>query len=43
MILVTGGAGFIGSQLIKGLNAKGHDDIVVVDNLERGEKFNNLT
>ncbi|MGH8555292.1 MAG: ADP-glyceromanno-heptose 6-epimerase [Gammaproteobacteria bacterium] len=43
MILVTGGAGFIGSQLIKGLNAKGHDDILVVDNLERGEKFNNLT
>ncbi len=43
MILVTGGAGFIGSQLIRGLNAKGHDDIVVVDNLERGEKFNNLT
>ncbi|MGH8469149.1 MAG: ADP-glyceromanno-heptose 6-epimerase [Gammaproteobacteria bacterium] len=43
MILVTGGAGFIGSQLIKGLNAKGHDDIVVVDNLARGEKFNNLT
>ncbi|MGH8508677.1 MAG: ADP-glyceromanno-heptose 6-epimerase [Gammaproteobacteria bacterium] len=43
MILVTGGAGFIGSQLIKGLNAKGHDDITVVDNLERGEKFKNLT
>ncbi|MGH8491358.1 MAG: ADP-glyceromanno-heptose 6-epimerase [Gammaproteobacteria bacterium] len=43
MILVTGGTGFIGSQLIKGLNAKGHDDILVVDNLERGEKFKNLT
>ena len=43
LILVTGGAGFIGSRIIKGLNAKGHDDIVVVDNLERGEKFNNLT
>ena len=43
LILVTGGAGFIGSQLIKGLNANGHDDIVVVDNLERGEKLNNLT
>ena len=42
MILVTGGAGFIGSQLIKGLNAIGHDDILVVDNLERGEKFKNL-
>ncbi len=43
MILVTGGAGFIGSRLIKGLNAKGHNDILVVDNLERGEKFKNLT
>ena len=31
MIAVTGGAGFIGSNLIKGLNARGHDAILVVD------------
>lgn len=42
MIIVTGGAGFIGSNLIKGLNDKGHDNILVVDDLEQGEKFKNL-
>ena len=30
MIIVTGGAGFIGSRLIKGLNAHGFEDILVV-------------
>lgn len=43
MIIVTGGAGFIGSNIIKALNDKGHTDILVVDNLKDGTKFANLT
>jgi len=43
VIIVTGGAGFIGSNLVKGLNAMGHDDIIVVDDLTDGQKFQNLT
>ena len=42
MIVVTGGAGFIGANIVKGLNDSGIDDILVVDNLEKGEKFLNL-
>lgn len=42
MIIVTGGAGFIGSNLVKALNERGHKNILVVDNLTRGEKFKNL-
>lgn len=42
MIIVTGGAGFIGSNLVKGLNAIGKNDILVVDNLKNGAKFRNL-
>ncbi|BBL58112.1 ADP-glyceromanno-heptose 6-epimerase [Methylomonas koyamae] len=42
MIIVTGGAGFIGSNLVLGLNARGYDDIVVVDHLSNGVKFRNL-
>jgi ADP-L-glycero-D-manno-heptose 6-epimerase len=42
MIVVTGGAGFIGSNLVLGLNARGERDILVVDNLENGIKFRNL-
>ncbi len=42
MIIVTGGAGFIGSNLVQGLNARGVDDIIVVDDLSDGIKFNNL-
>ncbi|HHM06099.1 MAG TPA: ADP-glyceromanno-heptose 6-epimerase [Gammaproteobacteria bacterium] len=42
MIIITGGAGFIGSNLVKALNGRGRRDILVVDNLSRGEKFNNL-
>lgn len=42
MIVVTGGAGFIGSNLVLGLNARGCRDILVVDNLENGIKFKNL-
>jgi ADP-L-glycero-D-manno-heptose 6-epimerase len=39
---VTGAAGFIGSNLIKGLNARGETDIVAVDDLTQGDKFRNL-
>jgi ADP-L-glycero-D-manno-heptose 6-epimerase len=42
MIIVTGGAGFIGSNIIKGLNAIGRTDILVVDDLTDGTKFRNL-
>ena len=42
-IVVTGAAGFIGSNLIKGLNARGIDDIMAVDDLTQGDKFKNLT
>lgn len=42
MIVVTGGAGFIGSNLVKGLNDRGLEDILVVDDLSQGEKFKNL-
>ncbi|HVO88783.1 MAG TPA: NAD-dependent epimerase/dehydratase family protein, partial [Casimicrobiaceae bacterium] len=41
-IVVTGGAGFIGSNLVAGLNARGERDIIVVDNLAQGDKFRNL-
>lgn len=43
MIVVTGGAGFIGSNLIKGLNARGYTDILVVDDLTNGRQFINLS
>ena len=42
MIVVTGAAGFIGSNLIKALNRRGEDDVVAVDNLKQGDKFRNL-
>ncbi len=42
MFIVTGGAGFVGSNLVKALNRAGHTDILVVDNLAHGEKFRNL-
>ena len=43
MIIVTGGAGFIGSNLVIALNARGYEDILVVDHLQNGHKFRNLT
>lgn len=42
MIIVTGAAGFIGSNLVHALNARGRTDIVAVDNLARADKFRNL-
>lgn len=42
MYIVTGGAGFIGSAMVWELNRQGVDDIVVVDNLARTEKWKNL-
>jgi ADP-L-glycero-D-manno-heptose 6-epimerase len=41
-IVVTGAAGFIGSNIIRGLNARGVDDIIAVDDLTQGDKFRNL-
>jgi ADP-L-glycero-D-manno-heptose 6-epimerase len=42
MIVVTGAAGFIGANLVRGLNARGHADILAVDDLTDGDKFVNL-
>lgn len=42
MIVVTGGAGFIGSNIVKALNARGRDDVLVVDELSDGSKFSNI-
>jgi len=42
MIIVTGGAGFIGSNLIKGLNNNGEENILIVDHLGEGKKYKNL-
>lgn len=42
MLLVTGAAGFIGCNLIRGLNARGERDIIAVDDLTEGDKFRNL-
>jgi ADP-L-glycero-D-manno-heptose 6-epimerase len=42
MIVLTGGAGFIGSVMLAHLNAQGIDDVLVVDNLGTGEKWKNL-
>lgn len=42
MIIVTGGAGFIGSNLVHALNQRGYGDVLVVDELSQGEKFLNI-
>jgi ADP-L-glycero-D-manno-heptose 6-epimerase len=42
-LIVTGAAGFVGSNLVKALNARGETDIVAVDNLSRAEKVTNLS
>ena len=41
-VVVTGAAGFIGSNLVRGLNARGETDVIAVDDLTRGDKFRNL-
>ena len=41
-VVVTGAAGFIGSNIIAGLNARGIDDIIAVDDMTQGDKFRNL-
>jgi len=42
VIVVTGGAGFIGSNIVAGLNRIGRSDILVVDDLSDGTKFKNI-
>src|SRR5258706_4318604 len=42
MYVVTGAAGFIGSNLVRALNARGERNILAVDNLQKSDKFANL-
>lgn len=41
-VIVTGAAGFIGSNIVKALNERGEQQILAVDNLKRADKFRNL-
>lgn len=40
--IVTGAAGFIGANIVQGLNKRGETDIIAVDNLSKSDKFANL-
>lgn len=42
MVIVTGAAGFVGSNLVRGLNRSGEREILAVDELSDGRKFDNL-
>ncbi|CAN5206133.1 ADP-glyceromanno-heptose 6-epimerase [soil metagenome] len=42
LYIVTGAAGFIGSNLVKALNERGETNIIAVDNLKKADKFKNL-
>lgn len=42
MIIVTGGAGFIGSALVWGLNDRGRDDVIIVDDIDHDQKERNI-
>lgn len=41
-LLVTGGAGFIGSCVVRSLNDAGYDDIIIVDNIASSDKWKNI-
>ena len=38
MIIVTGGCGFIGSNIIKGLNDVGNEELLIFDDITAGNK-----
>ena len=42
MVILTGGAGFIGSVMLERLNLAGVEDILIVDSLDTTEKWRNL-
>lgn len=42
MLVITGGAGFIGSNIVRGLNERGITDLLVVDDLSDGNKCRNI-
>jgi ADP-L-glycero-D-manno-heptose 6-epimerase len=42
VLIVTGGAGFIGSNIVRSLVAAGRDDVIVVDDLTNGHKYANI-
>ncbi len=42
MVIVTGGAGFIGSCIVRALNDKGIEDIIIVDNIRETDKWMNM-
>ena len=42
MIVVTGGAGFLGSAILQELNERGRTDLIVVDDIDHLEKEKNL-